>query len=186
MANTPPTTREPGVDNKIPGVQASRWIMIGILVAVVLAVVVFVMAGVVLTSGILARDWKPLTIAAQDGDTLLTLQDRQIHLQGLPWPGLPLVQSVQVGGWTGSASCPNPTIPIGGPGYVYINYLGNGIAKLTIGSDTISVTHRGCSLILNGIETPLPTDRPLELKRTGTGFVPAVPEDKQETIQDQR
>lgn len=130
----------------------------------VAAVSVVLVACAIFTSGVMPWDWRTLTIATQGNDTLLTLQDRQVLLKGIPWSGQPLVRSIQVGGWTGSASCPDPTVTIGSPGYVYINYLGRGINRLTVASQTIAFADRGRSVVINGAKVSLPVNQPMVIQ----------------------
>ena len=137
------------------------WIAIGLIAVVFLA-------GWAFSSGMLSRDRKTLTIAAQGTDTLVTLEDRQVLLKGLHWPGQSLTRSIQVGGWTTSAGCPTPDIPIGSPGYVYLNYSydsrSKGLATVTIGADTVTFADRGRSVLIDGTPTPLSSDQPTEVK----------------------
>ena len=102
-----------------------------------------------------------LRISAQGSDTLVTLDAGTVLLKNVPWPGKPLVHSIQVAGWTGSASCPNPTLDIGAPGYVDVNYNGRSASDVRIGRETITFVNRGKSVLVNGKPTPLSQENPL-------------------------
>ena len=90
------------------------------------------------TSGILAKDYQTLRIWASGSGTVIKLGSQLRFIPSVPWPGEPLQRDVQVKGWTGSAWCPNPQIDIGEPGYVYVNYNGDGVVRVTVGPTTIN------------------------------------------------
>lgn len=90
------------------------------------------------TSGALAKDYQTLRISASGSGTLVELGSQQKMISNVAWPNEPLQREVQVSGWTGSAWCPNPRLDKGNPGYVYVNYNGDGVARVTVGPTTVN------------------------------------------------
>lgn len=138
----------------VVAIRGRRWLLLcfGLLIVAGIAWLAW-------TSGIRSRDWVDGIIYAEGKNAVLVIDGCEVVLEGVPWSTGEMEFTMQVSGWTTSASAPRPD--------VYISYSGGGENKVTINQTRLKLRASGREILIGDTFKRLEPDQRLRVPATG-------------------